>query len=208
MTDGIDPFVTGDLSNLNGCLPATNPEELAGKIALIDRGACGFAVKVRNAQDAGAIGAIIANTRGTDPLGLGGVDESITIPAISVGRRDGATLRKAACADSAAIIQEERFQVQTYFRTFDGDEGFGIAHPLTDDGGYFTFFDPENPEIFVKVIDGCDFNDHFWFFAAGLTNVEVITSVFDTQTGALQAFLSPLESPYFPIQDIEAFDCP
>lgn len=208
MEDGIDPFVTGDLSNLNGCLPATNPGELAGKIALIDRGACGFTTKVKNAQDAGAIGAIIANIAGNTPPGLGGVDDTITIPSVGVGRSDGTALRKAACGNSAAIVQDDRFQVQTYFKTIDGDEGFGVAQPLTDEGGYFTFFNPENPEIFVKVIDGCDFNGHFWFFAAGLTNVEVITTVIDTQTGALQAFLSPQGSSFAPIQDIEAFTCP
>jgi len=208
MTDGIDPFVTGDLSNLNGCLPATNPGDLAGKIALIDRGACSFTTKVKNAQDAGAIGAIIANTGGNSALGLGGADDTITIPAISVGRKDGNKLRQAACGEAAAIVQEDRFQIQVQFMTAEGDEGFGVAQPLTDDGAYFTFFDPENPEIFVKVIDGCGFNDNFWFFAAGLTNVQVIMTVIDTQTGALQAFLSPVGSAFEPIQNIMAFPCP
>jgi hypothetical protein len=208
MTDGIDPFVTGDLSNLNGCLPATNPGAIAGKIALIDRGACPFTTKAKNAQDAGAIGVIIANIAGNTAPGLGGTDDSVVIPTVSVGRSDGTRLRKAACGNAAAIVQDDRFQVQVQFSTGDGQEGFGVAHQLTDDGAYFTFFDPENPEIFVKVIDGCDFNNHYWLFAAGLTNVQVIMTVIDTQTGALQAFLSPLGSAFAPIQNTMAFTCP
>ena len=43
----------------DACAPITEP--LAGKIAFINRGACDFTVKVKNAQLAGAVGAIIAN---------------------------------------------------------------------------------------------------------------------------------------------------
>ena len=43
--------------------PLTGANALAvnGKLALIDRGICGFTVKVKNAQDAGAIGVLIAD---------------------------------------------------------------------------------------------------------------------------------------------------
>ena len=42
---------------------------LAGKIALIERGSCTFALKVKNAQLAGAIGAIIQNNQaGLPPM--------------------------------------------------------------------------------------------------------------------------------------------
>ncbi|HET6547788.1 MAG TPA: M4 family metallopeptidase [Solirubrobacter sp.] len=64
-------------------------ETLAGKIALIDRGTCTFAIKVKNAQNAGAIGVVIGNT--TDTFSdMGGADASITIPSImiSLGNRN------------------------------------------------------------------------------------------------------------------------
>src|SRR5690606_36608022 len=38
--------------------------DVIGKIAFMDRGVCGFAVKVKNAQDNGAIAAIIGNNQG------------------------------------------------------------------------------------------------------------------------------------------------
>jgi PA domain len=74
-----------------GCEPfnAVNTLAVAGKIALIDRGICGFAVKTKNAQNAGAIGVIIANnTAGSPPPGLGGADPTVVIPTVSITQAD------------------------------------------------------------------------------------------------------------------------
>ena len=49
--------------NANGCNPYP-AGSLTGKIALIQRGVCEFGVKVFNAQNAGAIGALIYNSTG------------------------------------------------------------------------------------------------------------------------------------------------
>ena len=43
------------------CQPLINSSEIAGKIALIDRGGCSFVEKIRHAQEAGAIAAVVAN---------------------------------------------------------------------------------------------------------------------------------------------------
>lgn len=78
-----------------GCGPLTPLDSLAvrGHIALIDRGACGFAVKVKNAQNAGAIGVLIGNTA-TGAFGnMGGADPTITIPALMVTYADSNALK-------------------------------------------------------------------------------------------------------------------
>jgi hypothetical protein len=88
--------LSGAGNQLLGCDPfsAANVAAVSGKIALIDRGVCGFAVKTKNAQDAGAVGVIIANNvAGSPPPGLGGVDPTITIPTVSITQADGATFR-------------------------------------------------------------------------------------------------------------------
>ncbi len=78
----------------DGCSAITNPAEVAGKIAIIDRGTCGFIIKVKNAQDAGAIAVIIAdNAAGSPPAGLGGVDPTIVIPSVRVTQADGNTIK-------------------------------------------------------------------------------------------------------------------
>ncbi len=66
----------------NGC---TIANDMTGKIALIDRGVCGFAIKAINAQNAGAIGVIICNNNPAIPdstILMGGADCNINIPAV------------------------------------------------------------------------------------------------------------------------------
>ena len=90
----LDPADGSGPSTTDGCSAFTNAAAVAGNIALIDRGTCGFTVKVKNAQNAGAVGVIIAdNAPGTPPAGLGGTDPTITIPAVRVTLADGNTLK-------------------------------------------------------------------------------------------------------------------
>jgi hypothetical protein len=86
----------------DGCEPIVTP--VAGKIALIDRGFCGFAVKVKNAQNAGAIGVIVANTLGRGLQDMGGADETITIPSIFVSNADADAIRAALPALQVAYF--------------------------------------------------------------------------------------------------------
>jgi hypothetical protein len=91
----IDAADVAGSATTDGCSPLTNAGAVAGKIALIERGACGFAVKARNATNAGAAGVIIynnvANVDGGPPLM--GDDEVngmfVTIPTVSLRRADG-----------------------------------------------------------------------------------------------------------------------
>ncbi|MES2994294.1 MAG: PA domain-containing protein [Pseudomonadota bacterium] len=77
-----------------GCVaPITSA--VAGKIALMDRGVCGFAVKAKNAQLAGATGVIIANNNGGAAIGLGGADATVTVPTIGISAADGAAIKAA-----------------------------------------------------------------------------------------------------------------
>jgi hypothetical protein len=81
INDGAGASVT------DGCEPFVVP---AGSIPLIDRGACNFTVKVKNAQNAGALTAIVANNvPGEAPFGMGGADPTITIPSVMISFEDG-----------------------------------------------------------------------------------------------------------------------
>jgi len=199
-----------DPTKLNGCTAAVNPGDLSGKIALIDRGNCTFPVKLANAQAAGAVAAIIVNTKGDDPLELGGDDSSITIPAVSVGRTDGNRIRQAACSAEAAFFGGDRFQVTADWVTPD-ESGTAKAVRLTEDSGYFWFFDEDNIEVTMKMLDACGMQgfNNFWFFAAGMTDVEVNLTVVDTENGAVRQYANAFGKPFQPIQDTAAFNtCP
>ena len=83
-----------------GCEPLNAANSLAvnGRIALIARGTCGFTVKVKNAQNAGAVAVLISDNvveNAAAPSGLGGADATVTIPAVRIFLSDGDKLREA-----------------------------------------------------------------------------------------------------------------
>ena len=116
----------------------------------------------------------------------------------------------AACASDATTlcVNSNRFKVTAIWRSADAN-GNGQAVKLTDDSGYFWFFTPSNVEMIVKALNGCAFNNRYWIFAGGLTNVQVTITVTDTQTGAVKTYSNPLNTAFAPIQDTSAFaSCP
>jgi hypothetical protein len=87
----------------DGCeAPLVNTMDTFNTIVLIDRGACTFVQKVKNAQDAGAAGVIIANNAPGTPTLLGGDDPTIFIPAIHIPMTAGQEIKTALIAASQA----------------------------------------------------------------------------------------------------------
>ena len=90
----VDAVETGGTST-DGCSPFSNAGAVAGKIALIERGLCGFAAKARNATEAGAAAVIIYNNAANvnaAPPGMGddGINgQFVLIPSVSLRRADG-----------------------------------------------------------------------------------------------------------------------
>jgi hypothetical protein len=87
-------------------------------------------------------------------------------------------------------------------------DGSGQAVAFTSDTGYFWFFSANNDEIVVTTVSASTFNSRFWVFAGGLTNVRVVTTVTDTQTGAVKTYTNLQGAAFKPIQDTNAFLCP
>ena len=94
--------VTGDVALYSeatdtshiACDPANANNDLNGKIVLLSRGACAFAAKILNAQNAGAIAVIVMdNVPGEAPFIMGGDDPTITIPAVMISFEDGGRIR-------------------------------------------------------------------------------------------------------------------
>ena len=115
------------------------------------------------------------------------------------------------CSTSSTrlCLNEDRFSVTADYEFPDGRAGSSTAHDLTSDTGYFTYLDPSNVEIVIKVLNGCTGFNTYWVFAAGLTNVEIVMTVIDTETGKAKTYFNPLNQAFAPIQDIQAFaTCP
>lgn len=109
------------------------------------------------------------------------------------------------CTDSAGVLcLGGRFAVTGSWQTSSA-AGMAFVQRLTADTGYLWFFDASNVEAVVKVLDGCAFNDRYWVFAGGLTDVEVELTVTDTSTGAARTYHNPANTKFQPIQDTDAF---
>lgn len=81
----------GSTSAACAALPAGS---LTGKIAFIDRGTCGFAIKAKNAELAGAIGVIIGNNAaGAAPNMAATAGTTNLIPSLSVSQNDGTAIK-------------------------------------------------------------------------------------------------------------------
>ncbi len=127
---GIDPF--------DACEVVTNPTEVAGKIALINRGNCTFPVKVLNAQNAGAIAVIVANNVDTQPGSMGGSNAAIVVPSVHIYRSLGNTIRNTINGGEDVTVNLRDDDLQIAERDSDLDAGViiheyghGISNRLT-----------------------------------------------------------------------------
>ncbi len=108
-------------------------------------------------------------------------------------------------------LNNGRFRVQANYSTPAGQAGPGMAVEETTDTGLFWFFTSNNIEVIVKVVNACTFTaaPRYWVFAGGLTNVQVVLTVTDTQTETVRTYRNPQNTAFAPIQDTNAFaTCP
>ena len=98
VVEAIDAADAAGPATTDGCSPFTNAAAVAGKIALVERGTCGFAQKARNATNAGAAAVIIYNNAanaaaGPPSMGDDGINgQFVTIPSVSLRRVDGLSI--------------------------------------------------------------------------------------------------------------------
>ena len=109
---------------------------------------------------------------------------------------------------------DARWKVRVVYATTQagGQQGFGTATALSqlgvDRGGLMTFFSADNPEMLIKVLDGCAVNGHKWVFYSATTNVALETTVTDSFTGNFVRYHNPDLNPAPPVQHTTAFPCP
>jgi hypothetical protein len=60
----------------------------------------------------------------------------------------------------------------------------------------------------AKVPDDRPLNNRYWVFAGGLTNVNVVITVTDSQTGVIKTYTNLQGTAFRPIQDTSAFAGP
>jgi minor extracellular serine protease Vpr len=142
----------------------------SGKLAIIDRGSCTFSQKVANANAAGAIAVLIINNVAGDPIAMArtaGFNDDL--PAVMIGKNEGAALRAANPPDASA---------QATFQEFITPENKDIAYGNSSQGPTLVDFavKPDLTSVAVNVLSsitcvgkpaGCPGDGSGWAFFTG-----------------------------------------
>lgn len=153
-------------------------------------------------------------TIGTANFGLDAIApaqaQSGAFQLTTIGRAyfdDVSVQRETSCA-GGHCLHNNRFAVTVHWRV-QNQSGNGQQVSLTSDSALFWFFNSDNIEMVVKVLDGCGVNGHYWVFMGGLTNVGVTTTVTDVTSGVAKTYTNTEGIAFQPVQDTLAFDtCP
>jgi lysophospholipase L1-like esterase len=104
----------------------------------------------------------------------------------------------------AICLTNDLFQVEVSWRTRTGETGKGKVGSLSSDTGYFWFFNQENVELVIKILDGRALNDRYWVFYGALSDVEYTISIVDSRTGKKHIYVNP-QGNLASVADTDAF---
>jgi hypothetical protein len=149
----------------DACEPLVNGAQLAGKIALIDRGTCTFTAKAAAAQAAGAIAVIIGNNAAGPPPGLGGSDPSITIPVVSITQADATAIKGQLGGGVTATIGIDHSRLAG--TDLQGRPRMYAPNPLQPGSSVSHWDTPETPNLLMEP-----------FINSDLTGVDLTQYVF------------------------------
>jgi len=115
-----------------------------------------------------------------------GVDDLAAVRSLYVAS-SGTKGGGSGCHNSATTLcLDRRYQVSLdWTNQFNGTSGSGRAIPSTQFTGYFSFGDPSNIELLVKILD---FGGTVKVFYGELTNLQFTLTVTDTQAGTVKTY--------------------
>jgi hypothetical protein len=145
------------------CSPVTNGNVVGGQIALVDRGTCQFGTKALNAQNAGAIGAIICNNAAAPPaaMGAGNDGANVTIPVVMISKESCDSIRAYQAAGDTLVLAFGAIQfnndlslvrvanVNNAQNPFDYNQDYYFGAEVANNGR----FDQTNAIVSVEVTD-------------------------------------------------------
>ncbi len=124
-----------DGTRSDGCQALVNGGDVDGNVVLIARGGCDFDVKVANAEDAGAVAALIYNFA-DEPIVMQGDPGLSDIPALMIGQGDANLIIAELDADNVVSVVL--------------DKGFFLAE--TQDGNQVARFSSRGPGPVFNVL--------------------------------------------------------
>jgi hypothetical protein len=112
-------------------------------------------------------------------------------------------------ASTLCVGSGGRFAVAASYKTTSASGNAAVVPFSTSDSGLFTFFSATNWEVMVKVLNGCGITNHFWVYAAGVTDQHVEIEITDLPRGVTKRYFNYSGTQFAPIQDVQALaTCP
>ncbi|MCY4027890.1 MAG: hypothetical protein OXH75_16455 [Acidobacteria bacterium] len=138
----------------------------------------------------------------------GGADlpQSDASPATTPGAlRAGA--RSDCAPDGTALTLSGGYRISMCYETDRGETGDAQDWGLdSSQSGLLYFFDRDNVEVLVKVLDGCAVNGHWWVFVAPVTTLAFNLHV-ESPNGRRWSYTNRLGQTAESANDVAAFPC-
>ncbi len=130
----------------------------------------------------------------------------------------GAVVTTACTPDATTLclddqVGDQRFKAELTYLSSQAGGVSGNAKAISLDslgvnrGGLFWFFSADNPEVLVKVLNGCPVNNRYWVFYSAGTNLGFTLRVTDTKTGAVFTSSNPDLTVAPPVANTSVFPC-
>ena len=135
----VDPPVSAPLVDLAAHYPVHRGCEgvqagiFSGRIVLVDRGGCTFAIKARNIAAGGAVGMVVVNYAGQDAITMS-MGANPAIPAGMISGSDGARLRQQIRSASAPLPAIMNWPIESVELPGDAVNSGSSGGPSTDGG--------------------------------------------------------------------------
>ena len=146
--DGItaDVVVGTDAANpegpttTDGCSPLDNGAAVNGKFVYVDRGTCPFALKIENAENAGATGIVVGdNAPDRDPISMAGVSD---LYGLMVTQADGTEIKSVAGPVNMTIKDVETAEKADSYRWLMGEKSDAFGGAIRDMWNPTCYGDP------------------------------------------------------------------
>jgi hypothetical protein len=180
----------GELTNLHFTITITDTATGTVKTYQNTAGDCGAidqdAFTAAAAAPAASAASVSVGDPGSHVAGIGSAaGEAGSAPAPT------ALLGRGTCAPSSSTLclLNRRFAVQvSWMNQFNGASGTGSRRSLSDQSGLFSFTDPTDVELVMKMVD---FGNRTAFFYGALSNFEYDITVHDTIGGTTKTYHNP-----------------
>ena len=134
----------------DACSALTNTQAVAGQIAFIQRGGCEFQLKIKNAEDAGAIGVVLYNDSGA-AIVMNGDLGVVHIPAVMIGSADGQRLVTALSGTQKVTVKLAKGLFLSLTETGNRMADFSSRGPAQSDA---SFLKPDVTAPGVDILAG------------------------------------------------------